>query len=195
MDAQRKYQRKAPLLPKRGARKGFPLWGKLSPQVTDEGASTGHFPLIRRVPRHLPPQGEGFSPAGWGHPALHRKTQFHSKNCRQNPAVPLFLPARLCYNLGNTAQFPPNGLSTAPSAAARHLRCQNARQYTKYCLRFWLSSCRTSLAVSALRIMRYCLYGNTKKEVTRRAAGKPQNLPQGPRAKQRPAPPCAAPAI
>jgi len=24
-------------------------------------------------------------------------------------------------------------------------------------LRFWLSSCRTSLAVSALRIMRYCL--------------------------------------
>ena len=28
---------------------------------------------------------------------------------------------------------------------------------TKYYLRFWLSSCRTSLAVSALRIMRYCL--------------------------------------
>ena len=27
---------------------------------------------------------------------------------------------------------------------------------TKYYLRFWLSSCRTSLAVSALRIMRYC---------------------------------------
>jgi len=26
-----------------------------------------------------------------------------------------------------------------------------------YYLRFWLSSCRTSLAVSALRIMRYCL--------------------------------------
>ena len=30
--------------------------------------------------------------------------------------------------------------------------------YTKYYLRFWLSSCRTSLAVSALRIMRYCPY-------------------------------------
>ena len=30
--------------------------------------------------------------------------------------------------------------------------------YTKYCLRFWLSCCRTSLAVSALRIMRYCPY-------------------------------------
>ena len=28
---------------------------------------------------------------------------------------------------------------------------------TKYYLRFWLSSCRTSLAVSALRIVRYCL--------------------------------------
>ena len=28
----------------------------------------------------------------------------------------------------------------------------------QYYLRFWLSSCRTSLAVSALRIMRYCLY-------------------------------------
>jgi hypothetical protein len=27
----------------------------------------------------------------------------------------------------NTAQFPPDGLSTAPAAAARHLRCQNAR--------------------------------------------------------------------
>jgi hypothetical protein len=30
-----------------------------------------------------------------------------------------------CY--GNTAQFPPYGLSTAPTTAARHLRCQNAR--------------------------------------------------------------------
>ena len=31
-----------------------------------------------------------------------------------------------CY-LGNTAQFPPYGLSTAPAAAERHLRCQNTR--------------------------------------------------------------------
>jgi hypothetical protein len=30
-------------------------------------------------------------------------------------------------NKGNTAQFPPDGLSTAPAAAARQLRCQNAR--------------------------------------------------------------------
>ena len=39
---------------------GFPLWGKLSPQVTDEGEPAGHFPLIRRVPRHLPPKGKAF---------------------------------------------------------------------------------------------------------------------------------------
>ena len=43
--------------------KGFPLWGKLSPQVTDEGETTGYFPLIRRVPRHLPPKGKAFAPA------------------------------------------------------------------------------------------------------------------------------------
>ncbi|MCI6444979.1 MAG: hypothetical protein MR806_01405, partial [Subdoligranulum sp.] len=30
----------------------------------------------------------------------------------------------------------------------------------QYYLRFWLSICRTSLAVSALRIMRYCLRRN-----------------------------------
>ena len=35
--------------------------------------------------------------------------------------------AVLAIILGNTAQFPPCGLSTAPAAAARHLRCQNAR--------------------------------------------------------------------
>ena len=46
---------------------GFPLWGKLSPQVTDEGEPSEHFPLIRRVPRHFfsPPRGR-LSPAGWG---------------------------------------------------------------------------------------------------------------------------------
>ena len=26
---------------------GFPLWGKLSPQVTDEGVLAGHLPLTR----------------------------------------------------------------------------------------------------------------------------------------------------
>ena len=34
----------------------------------------------------------------------------------------------------------------------------------QYYLRFWLSSCRTSLAVSALRIMRYC-HRNRKRHV------------------------------
>ena len=81
---------------------------------------------------------------------LPEKGLFHKK-CRPKGGIP-YLNSK-----GNTAQFPPNGLSTASAAAARHLRCQNARQYTKYCLRFWLSICRTSLAVSALRIMRYCL--------------------------------------
>ena len=48
--------------------KGFPLWGKLSPQVTDEGVLAGHISLIRRVPHHLPPKGEGISRAvGAGH--------------------------------------------------------------------------------------------------------------------------------
>ena len=37
-----------------------PFWGKLSPQVTDEGTTAKHFPLIRRVQRHLPPKGKAF---------------------------------------------------------------------------------------------------------------------------------------
>ena len=36
------------------------------------------------------------------------------------------------------------------------LKCVGLGAYTKYYLRFWLSSCRASLAVSALRIVRYC---------------------------------------
>ena len=36
-------------------------------------------------------------------------------------------PLLLNKPFGNTAQFPPDGLSTVPAAAARHLRCQNAR--------------------------------------------------------------------
>ena len=34
----------------------------------------------------------------------------------------------------------------------------------QYYLRFWLGSCRTSLAVSALRIMRYCPRGSISKK-------------------------------
>ena len=37
--------------------KGFPLRGKLSPQVTDEGATAGHFPLIRRGVAPPSPKG------------------------------------------------------------------------------------------------------------------------------------------
>ncbi len=95
--------------------------------------------------------------------------------------------------LGNTAQFPPNGSSTAPAArhgicvakmldnvglryphrasgakAPRTLRPLPLLRFAvsatggahlcsiQYYLRFWLGICRTSLAVSALRIMRYC---------------------------------------
>jgi hypothetical protein len=43
----------------------------------------------------------------------------------QQRAAGAFLSA--VYSYGNTAQFPPDGLSTAPAAAARHLRRQNAR--------------------------------------------------------------------
>ncbi|MBP7944404.1 MAG: hypothetical protein KAZ19_03115, partial [Gemmiger sp.] len=39
----------------------------------------------------------------------------------------LYLSFVFYYTKGNTAQLPPDGLSTAPAAAARHLRCQNAR--------------------------------------------------------------------
>ena len=94
---------------------------------------------------------------------------------------------------GNTAQFPPRGLSTAPqlrhgiyvakmldnvglryphrasgAKAPRTLRPLPLLRFAvsatggahlcsiQYYLRFWFGICRTSLAVSALRIMRYC---------------------------------------
>ncbi|MCI6445377.1 MAG: hypothetical protein MR806_03440, partial [Subdoligranulum sp.] len=37
----------------------------------------------------------------------------------------------------------------------------------QYYLRFWLSSCRTSLAVSALRIMRYCLLPSHRRKTVK----------------------------
>ena len=88
--------------------------------------------------------------------------------------------------LGNTAQFAPYGLSTicvakmldnvglryphraSGTKAPRTLRPLPLLRFAvsatggahlcsiQYYLRFWLSSCRTSLAVSVLRIMRYC---------------------------------------
>ena len=80
---------------------------------------------------------------------------------------------RTAKTFGNTAQVPPCGLSTAPAATARHLRCQNARQDIQYYLRFWLSICRTSLAVSALRIMRYCLKNNAGVRVVQAHSNRP----------------------
>ena len=66
----------------RGNRRyGFPFWGKLSPQVKDEGTTAKHFPLIRRVPRHLPPKGKAFpryngncNPTTKGTMAIHPNT-------------------------------------------------------------------------------------------------------------------------
>ena len=46
---------------------------------------------------------------------------------RQIQKIPAVANSREEKYKGNTAQFPPYGLSTAPAAAARHLRCQNAR--------------------------------------------------------------------
>ena len=53
----------------------------------------------------------------------------HQKRGRAGLPDPAEEAAPLLLNkpFGNTAQFPPYGLSTAPAAAARHLRCQNAR--------------------------------------------------------------------
>ena len=64
-------------------------------------------PRIRCGKDHLP------APAGWFCGIPPRRC------CRPQ--------AKQTFSLGNTAQFPPSGLSTAPAAAARHLRCQNAR--------------------------------------------------------------------
>ena len=85
--------------------KGFPLRGKLSPQVTDEGATAGHLPLIRRAGAPPSPKGEGFFPAqqksaGTNVPALfllvrkmgleptrHRHTHL-KRACLPIPALP-----------------------------------------------------------------------------------------------------------
>ena len=72
--------------------KGFPLWGKLSPQVTDEGVLAGHIPLIRLA---------------WDHPALHRNfiavspPASPSYKCARTARTPylLFLIYYLLFNL------------------------------------------------------------------------------------------------
>ena len=37
---------------------GFPLWGKLSPKVTDEGVTCGNAKIAGKPPVWLPPLGE-----------------------------------------------------------------------------------------------------------------------------------------
>ena len=59
-----------------------------------------------------------------------RRGQPHAADLYAAPAGDLrrFIGlAVLGFCIGSTAQFPPDGLSTAPAAATRHLRCQNAR--------------------------------------------------------------------
>ena len=59
---------------------GFPLWGKLSPQVTDEGEPAGHLPLIRRAGAPPSPKGEGFSGGvGSPRPRFHGNAKFTGK--------------------------------------------------------------------------------------------------------------------
>ena len=66
--SKRENQRKLPLLPRRGARKGFPLRGKLSPQVTDEGELPKTSPLIRRAGAPpSPPREKAFPPGSPRH--------------------------------------------------------------------------------------------------------------------------------
>ena len=77
--------------------KGFPLWGKLSPQVTDEGelcghcnntgwfvAVAGHFPLIRRWRATFPQGGRLYRAVGAGHapPAIVHYNEQYGLVCR-----------------------------------------------------------------------------------------------------------------
>ena len=73
--------------------------------------------VFRENSRQRPPAGRVGAVEG-GVPDAPRRGQDPSLQSRSKEG---------CNPLGNTAQFPPDGLSTAPAAAARHLRCQNAR--------------------------------------------------------------------
>ena len=85
------------------------------------------------IARLCDPASAAKFPGGVGHPAL----RDNKKHCAGRGSMPRPRPnetrcaikvQRVCFTLGNTAQFPPYGISAAPAAAARHLRCQNARQ-------------------------------------------------------------------
>ena len=61
----------------------------------------------------------------------HKSATIHCQKIAQTPPLKQDFVGRgrsfYSFIYGNTAQFPPSGLSTASAAAARHLRCQNAR--------------------------------------------------------------------
>ena len=61
----------------------------------------------------------------------HKSATIHCQKIAQTPPPKQDFVGRgrsfYSFIYGNTARFPPYGLSTAPAAAARHLRCQNAR--------------------------------------------------------------------
>ena len=61
----------------------------------------------------------------------HKSATIHCQKIAQTPPPKQDFVGRgrsfYSFIYGNTAQFPPSGLSTASAAAARHLRCQNAR--------------------------------------------------------------------
>ena len=83
-----------------------------------QGGNCAVLPLHRPACRALsnPPTSNSVARLNFHHHKKHMPA--HSA-----PGICFF-----CYRtIGNTAQFPPCGLSTAPAAAARHLRCQNAR--------------------------------------------------------------------
>ena len=112
LDAQRKYQRKAPLLPKRGARKGFPLWGKLSPQVTDEGEICGYRKLKNHHPvgaAYMPPAAA--IPINQPNGQTPRDASMRSlQTCREFAFFPpLSLAFRQFVGRGLDPSFPPRG--------------------------------------------------------------------------------------
>ena len=110
----------------------------LLPPKHDAGTATRHYRAFwqRRCRAAaagavLKPQGGNCAvlPLVWGCPSAHPMTITRNTgrvafrlNIKLSTLIPLYITS-----LGNTAQFPPYGLSTAPAAAARHLCCQNAR--------------------------------------------------------------------
>ena len=82
---------------------GFPLWGKLSPQVTDEGEPAGYLTLIRRA---------GAPPS----PKRGRLSAYSSRN----------LPHKLCLSVNKTTIY------TLPKNSARNLSKNSKNLLTKY---------------------------------------------------------------